>query len=601
MLTAQISSAQTATQEKEISIAWEKLAPHPRIMLGNGQEEKLKNKLTKNPHMKNVHDALIKEATKMLAKAPAERKLEGRRLLGVSREVLKRVFYWSYAYRMTKDKKFLERAEVEMLKVCEFSDWNPSHFLDVGELCVALGIGYDWLYDDLSDSSKEKIRDALFEKGIIASGKHGWFLRSTNNWNQVCNAGMIYAALALYDTDPDSAKEIISRSIKSNNIAFEVYKPDGNYPEGFGYWEYGSGFQMLMIGALESAFGKNSALWKKEGFLESARYIQFSIGSSGKSFNFSDNGEGGRWYRAVLTWFAEKLKDRSVLIPFEQSINPENPFVSFSRELPVALIYGASIDFSNLPKPKKNIYVGHGANPVAMVRTNWEEGKGLYLGFKGGSASISHAHADAGTFVFDIGEQRWICDVAILGYNTMEQRGIDLWNMSQKSPRWKLIRYANSTHNTLTVNGHIHNVKGKAEFVEVFDTPEKKGAKLDMTAVFSEDLKNATREIAIINDEYLEVVDCVSTGDSDCSVRWNIATKGKVTINPDRKGFTISQNDKKLSVTLESDASFTAMKFIPQVQVEGDEPLKGYELAGFEIMVKKASSATFKATLKQIE
>ncbi|MFR6034814.1 MAG: hypothetical protein ACLUKN_17550 [Bacilli bacterium] len=40
-------------------------------------------------------------------------------------------------------------------------------------------------------------------------------------------------------------------------------------------------------------------------------------------------------------------------------------------------------------------------NPVALVRTNWNIGEGLYLGIKGGKGNLSHAHLDAGSFVFD--------------------------------------------------------------------------------------------------------------------------------------------------------------------------------------------------------
>lgn len=44
--------------------------------------------------------------------------------------------------------------------------WNPSHFLDVAEMTGGLAIGYDWLYDDLSPESREKIRQAIVAKGL---------------------------------------------------------------------------------------------------------------------------------------------------------------------------------------------------------------------------------------------------------------------------------------------------------------------------------------------------------------------------------------------------------------------------------------------------
>lgn len=58
---------------------------------------------------------------------------------------------------MTADSRFLERARQEMLAVASFSDWNPSHFLDVAEMTVVMCIGYDWLYDDLPPISGQDV------------------------------------------------------------------------------------------------------------------------------------------------------------------------------------------------------------------------------------------------------------------------------------------------------------------------------------------------------------------------------------------------------------------------------------------------------------
>jgi len=66
---------------------------------------------------------------------------EGKRLLAISRIALKRIYYLSYAYRMTGERKYALRAEQEMLAVSRFTDWNPTHFLDVGEMVMALAIG----------------------------------------------------------------------------------------------------------------------------------------------------------------------------------------------------------------------------------------------------------------------------------------------------------------------------------------------------------------------------------------------------------------------------------------------------------------------------
>ena len=126
----------------------------------------MKRSITCFPSLLKVHERILKESDEILIQQMAERVMEGKRLLGVSRLALKRIFYLSYAYRMTKEEKYAYRATQEMLSVSRFPDWNPSHFLDVGEMVLALSIGYDWLYEYLEPEIRSIVRhiacDELF-------------------------------------------------------------------------------------------------------------------------------------------------------------------------------------------------------------------------------------------------------------------------------------------------------------------------------------------------------------------------------------------------------------------------------------------------------
>ena len=240
------------------TLDYEKLAPHPRLLLKKGDITAMKEFCDRSANAKEVHNRIISTADGYLSAMPVTRQMTGRRLLQVSREALKRIFYLSYAYLTTDDVRYAARAEREMLAICEFEDWNPSHFLDVGEMTMALAIGYDWLYRYLPVHSRSIIGTAIYEKGLRASenDKQAWFFRSDNNWNQVCNAGMIYGALATMERAPEYCKALIAKCLESNPIAQECYEPDGGYPEGFGYWDYGTGFEVMLVAALQSALGR---------------------------------------------------------------------------------------------------------------------------------------------------------------------------------------------------------------------------------------------------------------------------------------------------------------------------------------------------------
>ena len=109
------------------------------------------------------------------------------------------------------------RAEQEMVSVCSFGDWNPSHFLDVGEMTMAVAIGYDWLFDKLSPETRRVVRESILQKGFAPSNdkQYNWFLKAENNWNQVCNTGLVYGALALLDSDSKEAAAVIERAMSS--------------------------------------------------------------------------------------------------------------------------------------------------------------------------------------------------------------------------------------------------------------------------------------------------------------------------------------------------------------------------------------------------
>ena len=265
-------------------VDYERITPHPRLLLTQGGEEAVKKSIATFPSLLKVHKRILEESDEILIQQMAERVMEGKRLLSVSRLVLKRIFYLSYAYRMTKEEKYAYRATQEMLSVSRFPDWNPSHFLDVGEMVLALSIGYDWLYEYLESETRSIVRDAIVEKGLDAAAPDEWFYRAASNWNSVCNAGLLYGALAIFEDVPDKAKKIIERCLLTNPKALSAYGPDGGYPEGFHYWGYGTSFQVLLIAVLESALGTDAGLSEYPGFLESARFMEFMTAPSGEAY-----------------------------------------------------------------------------------------------------------------------------------------------------------------------------------------------------------------------------------------------------------------------------------------------------------------------------
>ena len=293
------------------------LKSQPRMVLNSTIEKSLLGKLKSDPVVQNLYKAIQLSAEKIQKKPLLVRKLEGRRLLGVSREMLLRVNMLGMVYRIEKSPKILNRINEEVVAVCNFQDWNPSHYLDVAEMSMAVALALDWTAGKLPKSTIELAKTSLIEKGIKPSynekGNTGW-IKGTNNWNQVCNGGMIAASIAIAEKDPELAAKTISRSLNGMPYALQEYAPDGVYPEGSTYWGYGTSFSVVTSAILESAFGTDFGIAEYPAFKKSAMFRVLMNTPSTWYYNYADCGdkrsEGGD---VTLAWFATKTGNKPFL------------------------------------------------------------------------------------------------------------------------------------------------------------------------------------------------------------------------------------------------------------------------------------------------
>lgn len=558
-----------------------KLPSHPRLLLLAGQEKDLLKNINSDQALTRIHESVIKNCDAMVNIQPLRYKKIGKRLLDVSREALHRIFYLSYGYRMTGNKLYLRQAERELNAVCSFDNWNPTHFLDVGEMTMAVSIGYDWLYNELSDSTKTLAKKAILNKGINPSfdSKYNGWLKVNNNWNQVCNAGMVYGAMVTYEDHPDLSVQVINRAIQSVDLPMKAYQPDGAYPEGYGYWEYGTSFNVMMISALQTAFGKDFGLSEKPGFLKTPGYLENMTGATGMSFNYSDSGTGAAFNPAMF-WFADKLHDPSLLWT-EKELLFVRP-VAVTRIMPATLIWGRNMHLDKITKPKATMWVGSGANPVALMRTAWGDPNATYLAIKGGSPSVNHAHMDIGTFVMETEGVRWGIDLGAQDYESLESKGVDLWNGKQNSQRWQVLRYNNHYHNTLTIDTAFQLVKGYAPIVSYSKKPDHQNAILNLSSVYSSKVAKAMRGAEIVGKQVL-IRDEITSLNDTITIRWSMVTKAHIQLGNSMA--TLTQNNKSLKLNANCNYSVQSKTWNTNPTHFYDAPNPGTAIVGFEVKV----------------
>ncbi|MCQ2181524.1 MAG: heparinase II/III family protein [Bacteroidales bacterium] len=513
-----------------------KATSHPRLFIDDSQFADLKRQVLdgSNPALGAIHRQIMSEADNFPSDSVVW-KLDdsGKRILSQSRKALRRLVYSAYAYRFSGEAGYLEYALKTLDEVCSMQDWNGWHFLDVAEMAAGVGIAYDWLYHDLNEEMRHHIESVLYDKALMEASdfSKAWFYDRHHNWNQVCNGGLVIAAAATRETSGVLAGNIIRNAVKcSHKEIRKIYDPDGCYAEGPSYWTYGNEYQAMMNDCFDSVIGDDFGIGSIKGMDRTADYIVNCYGAAHKMFNYSDN--SARETPSMPVWYFAYRYGKPWLLGNElEFLDRGTYFDGNCSVLPIMAAYAARIDAKDIRRPDAGVYLSGGDNPIAIIRgdfsgsdTDW------YLGVKAGKASNNHGHADAGSFVFDRDGVRWSSDPGGASYtkseNSLKAKGGDFWKMDQNSLRWTVFPLSNLWHSTITVDGAIHNVEGKATITEAFR--DKRGAIVtaDLGALFPEKLEKAVRTFKVDSERTLTVTDEIKARKS-AEITFTLATEAR--------------------------------------------------------------------------
>ena len=568
------------------------LRAHPRLLFPKGLEGKIRQMIwtPEGKFLNAVHKHIEKYADELLNKEPFLRET----LTGVSiaRENLGRIFYLAYMYRMTEGERYAARAERELLAIAsQYDKWRPEHFLTTSEMTLAFAIGYDWLYDFLSEESKEIIVRTMISKGLDESAT-ARYRHSVGNWNSVCNACMIASALAVYEHQPEKSAAMITEAIENNRKAVETFGPHGGYPEGYSYWHYGTVYQTMLFEVLETAIGYESNLPDNAtGFDSTGAYAMMMTTPTGRCFSYADVATGANVSPASF-WLARHFNhpewlfvDRQMLIAddFEQ----EDKLWRFN---PCILLYSVGLDISKIVRPEQNWWYSDGNQPLYVWRSGFDSINDTYLGIKGGYPKQGHSHMDSGAFYYERDGVIWSGDPGSDSYNLP---GYD--NYGQNAGRWDIFRPGLAAHSTISFDDAEHVVTGKTPITEYF-TKENPGATVDLTPACSNKVSKAVRTVRL-EDEILSVTDKVIPS-TDTQVRWNMITKAQAEADGDKKVLLSSGEQKMLLEVLSPD---NAMIYIlPAQGGEGEALNPDYMRVGFTAQLEKGKEYELRVTLTPI-
>ena len=170
------------------------------------------------------------------------------------------------AHLLTGDSAHLYAARRWIKSAIAYPHWGkermPDHDLDAAWLLFGLGLGYDWLKDDLPPDERDALRDKLLLQArklydfAVSTEGNWWSSAYWQNHNWICYGGLATAAYALC-AECSEAVNWAARA-RDNFVQALSYMPeDGSNYEGPVYWRYGVIWFLIFADLLQQETGQD--------------------------------------------------------------------------------------------------------------------------------------------------------------------------------------------------------------------------------------------------------------------------------------------------------------------------------------------------------
>lgn len=540
---------------------------HPRVMATAEDFERIKHEIEISD-IKRAWFNSIESATKLLMeKTPIKYgTTDGIRMRDQSGQIADIVANCAFMYNITGDTTYADRAWKEIEALCSFPDWNPNHFLDIGQFMMAMGVGYDWLYNYLTPDQRTLMRESIKEKAYVElmrdynndpTRKRTYQWSTTpqpNNWSFVCNSGAILSALAICDEESEICGEVLSNAINNIEGAINKFAPDGAWYEGASYWTLVIETFAEMLSALDTAAGTNYGLLNAPGVAQ-ACYFPSDVSSSYGSFNYSDAG-AAVISAPELFYFAKVLGDEGL------KTLRSNHMEQYGYEG----TYRDMLYCDGLPAPgnvEMTLDKKFETADVASMRSSWNADEEFFASIHTGKNNAPHSHLDTGTFVIDAFGDRFAMDLGLENYNL--------------EGGWNKYRNRAQGHNVLLVNPGMELHDQVYESYSYFSRFETNGssaiAVTDITPAYANTLESAVRGMKMTNGKTTVVVQDEIKAKEPSTVYWHMHTEADITLSDDAREAVLDINGNKMLVKILSEGgSFTIS---PAQPMEGTPKVEG--------------------------
>ena len=372
----------------------------------------------------------------------------------------------SLCYLLTGQRHYFEEAMRWIRCVTGYAHWGNAHLVDVdlsaAWILFGLGIGYDWLKDEMNPEVKLEVEQKLLLQGRrmyrykIDTEGHGWSTNYWQNHNWINLTGLAAAGYSLSYLGREP--ETWTKCARDNfDIVFDGLAEDGSDYEGVVYWRYGAMWLFIYAHLLREREGTD--YFRKSEFLKNTFFYRLYQAAPNleEQINFGDchDRRSGHstaiYYKTASEYnngYAQYLGDLVVdsflyREAMESMVKPGILPECFFE----LLFYNPDVkskDFEDLPRVKYFEDLG-----LAVVRDSWKS-NGLHFSFKCGAPGgkkqwerLWELKNTKGYDCFSLGHQHPDNNSFILHANGVFMAIDDGYNRSVKA----------SDHNMLLVDG----------------------------------------------------------------------------------------------------------------------------------------------------
>lgn len=282
-------------------------------------------------------------------------------------------------------------------------------------LAAQFGTADSMLGAKLPTATRERLRENVKRRVLdpfrdMVAGKRApnWWITSDNNWNSVCLAGVVGAALALEPSREERGRFVAAAEAYSKAF-LSGFTADGYCGEGLGYWNYGFGNYYVMAEAVRQATnGKLDLLARPEARMPALFAARIGI-VSGISPAFAD-----------CPVFAKP--DTTLMVALNRRFSLGLPQYARMTTRPGGSIYemmvyamgedapalpGAATGSADFRSPLRDFFNAAG---ILIARPGPTGTAKMGVALKGGNNAESHNHNDLGSFVVVVGDRPVLLD-----------------------------------------------------------------------------------------------------------------------------------------------------------------------------------------------